>query len=156
MAELKYIVRIAQTDLDGKKALRVALKKIKGVSYMCANAICNLANIDPATKAGAFSDEQTKKLDEVAKTLYKLGLPSWMLNRRRDPITGEDTHLITSTLQFTKENDIKMMKKMKSYKGIRHIAGLPVRGQKTRSNFRKNKGKVMGVKRAKAGKKAGK
>jgi small subunit ribosomal protein S13 len=46
------------------------------------------------------------------------------------------------------------MKKMKSYRGVRHIFNLPVRGQRTKSNFRKNKGKVTGVKR-KAGMKAG-
>ena len=50
-------------------------------------------------------------------------------------------------MSFTQDNDIKMLKKIKSYKGIRHSLGLPVRGQRTRSNFRKNKGKVMGVKR---------
>ena len=47
----------------------------------------------------------------------------------------------------------KFMKKIKSYRGIRHMFGLPVRGQRTRSNFRPNKGKVQGVKRGKAGKK---
>ena len=53
----------------------------------------------------------------------------------------------TSDLRFIQDNDIKMMKKIKSYKGIRHMFRLPVRGQCTRSNFRKNKGKGMGVKR---------
>ena len=52
-----------------------------------------------------------------------------------------------TTLSFTQDNDIKMMKKIKSYKGVRHILGQPVRGQRTKSNFRKNKGKVLGVKR---------
>jgi small subunit ribosomal protein S13 len=55
---------------------------------------------------------------------------------------------------FTKDNDIKLMRKIKSYKGTRHSAGQPVRGQRTKSNFRKSKGKVMGVKR-KAGAKSG-
>ena len=58
-------------------------------------------------------------------------------------------------MAFTQDNDIKMMKKMRSYKGIRHSLGLPVRGQRTKSNFRKNKGKVLGV-RKKEGAKAGK
>jgi small subunit ribosomal protein S13 len=78
-----------------------------------------------------------------------------MLNRRKDMETGEDRHLTTADLKFFNDNDIKMMKKMRSYKGIRHMEGLPVRGQKTKSKFRKNKGKVMGVKR-RAGAKTGK
>ena len=156
MVELKHLVRIANTDLDGKKAIGYALTKIKGVNYMCATAICKLANIDNTAKAGALSDEQTKKIDSVATSLDKAGAPAWLLNRRKDPVSGKNTHLLTSELKFTQDNDIKMMKKMKSYKGTRHIAGLPARGQRTRSNFRQNKGKVMGVKRSKAGKKAGK
>ena len=71
-----------------------------------------------------------------------------MVNRRNDYDTGQNKHLLTGDLQFTVENDIKMMKKMKCYKGVRHILGQPVRGQRTRSNFRRNKGKVMGVRRS--------
>ncbi len=156
MADLKYIVRIANTDLDGKKPIGYTLTKIKGIGFMCARAVCTLAAVDPATKTGALSDEQTKKLNDISTSLHTAGLPAWMLNRRRDPVTGENTHLLTSNLKLTQENDIKMMKKIKSYCGMRHAAGLPVRGQRTKSNFRKNKGKVMGVKRAKTGKKAGK
>jgi len=72
-----------------------------------------------------------------------------MLNRRKDYETGEDKHLLSSDLAFTKDNDIKMLKKIKSYKGMRHAFGLPVRGQRTRSNFRRNKGKVTGVQKKK-------
>ena len=68
-----------------------------------------------------------------------------MLNRRNDPEDGSDKHLLSSDLKFTVENDIKMMKKIKCYKGVRHSLGQPVRGQRTKSNFRRNKGKVMGV-----------
>jgi small subunit ribosomal protein S13 len=63
-------------------------------------------------------------------------------------------HIITTDLAFIKDNDIKMMKKIRCYRGVRHIRGLPVRGQNTRSKFRKNKGKAMGVKR-RAGAKTG-
>ena len=63
--------------------------------------------------------------------------------------------MITNELIFSKEQDIKFLRRIRCYKGVRHALGLPVRGQRTRSNFRKNKGKAMGVKRAKVGKKAG-
>jgi small subunit ribosomal protein S13 len=77
-----------------------------------------------------------------------------MLNRKKDPEDNLDRHLIGSSLTFTQDNDIKMLKKIKSYKGLRQSLGLPARGQRTKSNFRKNKGKVLGVKR-KGGSKAG-
>ena len=152
--ELKYFVRIANTDLDGNKPIQLALTKIKGISYMFSNAICNVAGIGKTKKAGYLSDDEASKIDEIIKEPSKFKIPSWLFNRKRDPEENLDKHLVGSTLSFVQDNDIKMMKKMKSYKGIRHSLGLPVRGQRTRSNFRKNKGKVMGVKK-KEGTRAG-
>ena len=71
------------------------------------------------------------------------------------PETSEDIHITRADLELATDADIKKLKKSKSYKGLRHQWGLPVRGQKTKSNFRKNKGKVTGVKK-KAQKKSGK
>ncbi|MBI2655469.1 30S ribosomal protein S13 [Candidatus Woesearchaeota archaeon] len=153
--ELKYFVRIANTDLDGNKAIGNALIKIKGISFMLSNAICRAAAIDPAKKTGYLNDNEVSRIDEAIKEPSKFRVPPWLFNRRKDPEDNADKHLIGSGLTFTQDNDIKMMKKIKSYKGIRHMLGLPVRGQRTRSNFRKNKGKVLGVKRkekSKAGK----
>ncbi len=152
--ELKYFVRIANTDLDGNKLVFNALTKIKGVSYMFSNAIMNAANIDKRIKTGYLDDNQITKIDDVIKDPAKFSIPSWMFNRKMDPEDNQNRHLTGTALTFTQDNDIKMMKRMKSYKGVRHIAGLPVRGQRTKSNFRKNKGKVLGVKR-KEGAKAG-
>ncbi len=153
--ELKYFVRIANTDLDGNRTIGQALTKIKGISFMLSNAICNAVGIEKTKKAGYLTDEEIAGIDEIIKDPIKFKLPTWLFNRRKDPEDNADKHLIGTNLTFTQENDIKMMKKIKSYKGIRHMLGLPVRGQRTRSNFRKNKGKVLGVKR-KEGTKAGK
>ena len=145
--ELKYFVRIANTDLDGNKNIGNSLIKIKGINFMISNAICNAANIQKTKKTGYLSDDEVAKIDDVLKDTSKFKLPSWLFNRKKDPDDNVDRHLLGTNLSFTQDNDIKMMKKIKSYKGIRHSLGLPVRGQRTRSNFRRNKGKVMGVKR---------
>ena len=153
MAEFKHLVRIANTDLDGKKAVEYALKDIRGIGVPLAHAICHVAKIDGLSKSGNLSDSEVKKIDEIIKDPAKYGIPSWMFNRRRDLDTGKDRHVITNDLIFNKENDVKLMKRIKCYKGVRHSIGQPVRGQRTRSNFRANKGKVMGVKTS--GKKGG-
>ena len=67
-----------------------------------------------------------------------------MLNRRKDLETGEDKHLLGTDLMIAKDNDLKLLKKTKSYIGLRHQRRLPVRGQRTQSNFR-NKRKVKKV-----------
>ena len=153
--ELKYFVRIANTDLDGSKSIKQALTKIKGIGFMFSNAVLNTLSIEKTKKIGYISDSDAARIEEVIKDPAKFGIPSWLLNRKKDPEDSADKHLIGPTLTFKQDNDIKMMKKIKSYRGIRHSLGQPVRGQRTKSNFRKNRGKVMGVKKkdsSKAGK----
>jgi small subunit ribosomal protein S13 len=147
--QIKYIVRVVNTDLNGNKGIGIALTKIKGIGKTFSNAICAIAGIDPLIKAGLLSDEQLNKLGLIMKSPVEYGFPSWMLNRRNDYESGEDKHLITADLSFTKDNDIKRLRKIKSYKGVRHSSNLPVRGQRTKSNFRRNKGKVQGVSKKK-------
>jgi small subunit ribosomal protein S13 len=147
--DYKHLVRIANTDVDGSKTILYALTKIKGISHMFANAVLSIAHIDKEKKAGVLSEAEVKKVDEIVRQPEKFEVPTWMLNRRKDYDSGEDKHLLTSDLDFTKDNDLKRLKKVKSYRGLRHAWNLPVRGQKTKSNFRHNKGKVMGVKRKK-------
>ncbi len=148
--ELKHLVRIAKTDLDGAKPIAHALLKIKGVGFSFANMICSFANIDKRTKVGYLNEQQITLLSNILEAPAKHGAPEWILNRRRDPETNQTRHLLLADLTFTQENDIKKLKKIKSFKGIRHAYGQPVRGQRTRSNFRKNKGKVhLGVVRKK-------
>ncbi len=143
--EFKYIVRVINTDLDGNKPILHALHKIKGISFMYANMICSFAQLDKKKKAGNLTDVEVKKLEEVMRNPLSFKAPVWMLNRRFDFEDGENKHLIGTDLIYSHENDIKLLRKIKSYKGLRHGLGLPVRGQRTKSNFRKNKGKVQGV-----------
>ena len=145
--DFKHIVRIVNTDIGGKKPISVGLTKIKGVGHIFANAICTLSNIEKGKQTGNLTDDEVTKIEYIIKNPDTF--PKWMFNRRKDPETGEDMHLIGPDLKFVQSNDIKTMKKVKSYKGTRHIAGLPARGQQTKSNFRRNKGKATGVKRKK-------
>jgi small subunit ribosomal protein S13 len=153
--DIKHFVRIANTDLRGVKSIADSLRQIKGIGFMFSNLICHLAKIDRKKRTGELEEEEITRINEVIKDPSKFNAPSWMLNRRKDVETGEDHHIISSDLKFTNENDIKIMKKIKSYRGVRHMINQPVRGQKTKSNFRDNKGKVhLGVKK-KPGAKAG-
>jgi small subunit ribosomal protein S13 len=149
---MKHFVRILNTDLAGNKAISVGMKKIKGVGFNFANMVCNLAKIEKTKKTGHLTDAERNRIEEVLKNPNKHNIPSWMLNRRKDYQTGADKHLFVSDLDFSKQNDLRTLQRIKSNRGLRHAWGLPVRGQKTKSNFRKNKGKALGVKRKKQGK----
>ena len=152
-ANYRHIIRVADTDLKGEKQIVYALRRIKGVGTNFGHAVCSILHLDEARKVGSLSDEELRRVEEVIRNPAQFGLPSWVYNRRRDHDTGKDIHLCGNALAFAHESDIRLMKKIKCYKGVRHMLGQPVRGQRTRSNFRKNKGKVMGVKKPKVGKK---
>jgi small subunit ribosomal protein S13 len=151
MTDFKHIVRIGNTDLDGHKNVLYAMRKIKGVSTMFANAALGLADVDKDILAGNLSDDEAERLNSIVESPVENGVPSWLVNRRRDYETGEDKHLLGPDLVYQVKQDIKRMSKTKSYRGLRHQWGLTVRGQRTRSNFRDKGTGSLGVRRSQLG-----
>ncbi len=143
--EFRHILRVINTDLDGNKPVLQALRKIKGVSFMFSNAVLTSAKVDKDKKAGYLEDAEIKRIEEVLRNPLGHKIPAWMLNRQNDYETGDDMHLMSADLTYQVDNDTKRLKKIRAYRGVRHMLGLPMRGQRTKSNFRKNKGKVQGI-----------
>jgi len=141
------VVRILSKDIEGKMPIYPGLTKIKGVNWTLSNAACVILGIDKTKKIGALTDEE---IETVTNFLKNPQVPSYLLNRRQDFETGEDKHLIGTDLELANEFDVKRLKKIKSYRGFRHMAGLPMRGQKTKSNFRTNRRKGAGIKKKSA------
>jgi small subunit ribosomal protein S13 len=137
------IVRILQTDIPGNKTVYAGLTRIKGVSWAISNAVCILAKMDKNKKIEALTKEEIAKLEE---TIKKHNFPKYMLNRRNDFTVGGDSHLIGSEIEMNEELDIKRLKKIRSFRGLRHATGQPTRGQSTRSHFRTNRKKGVGIK----------
>jgi len=146
-SDYKHIVRIANVDVPGAKSIRLSLTKIKGIGMNFSDAICTVSGVDKNKITGNLSNDEIVKLNEVVAKPLEFSIPTWLCNRRKDYETGDDHHVVTGSLNFVKDNDLKRLKKIKSNRGLRHQKGLPVRGQRTRSNFRKSKGKVVGVKK---------
>jgi small subunit ribosomal protein S13 len=139
------IVRILQTDIPGNKKILTGLTYIKGVSWGISNAVCKILKLDTNKKVSGLNEAEINKITDFLKNPK---LPDFLVNRRNDLDSGEDMHLITTDLDMKKEFDIRRLKKIRSYRGLRHAFGHPTRGQRTRSNFR-TKGKkkaVVGVK----------
>jgi small subunit ribosomal protein S13 len=141
------LVRIAGFDLPGNKNLYTALTRIKGVSWSISNAICHTLNFPKSKRVSDLSKDEMKKIETF---LEEVQLPDFLKNRRSDPETGKTDHLLGTDLEISRDFDIKRMKKMKSYKGVRHTARLPVRGQRTRSHFRTKKTSGSGIKKKSA------
>lgn len=138
------IVRILSKDIEGKMKIYPGLTKIKGVSWTLANAVCTVLKIDKNRKIGSLTEEEIKKISEFVKNPK---FPPHLYNRRKDFETGENKHLTGGDLELRTDFDIKRLKKIKSYRGYRHMSGLPLRGQRTKSHFRKNRSKGVGIKK---------
>jgi small subunit ribosomal protein S13 len=137
------IVRILSKDIEGGMKVYAGLTKVKGISWAFANAICKKLGIDKNRKIGSLTEEDVKKISEFVKNPQ---LPIYLMNRRKDFESGENKHMTSSDLELRTDFDIKRLKKIKCYRGIRHVAGLPVRGQRTKSHFKHHRKRGVGIK----------
>lgn len=134
-------------SIDGNDTVEYGLTNIKGIGQRFAQAVVKTANMDPHARIGALSEKEIELLEDIITNPIENGIPSWMVNRKKDLRTGEDKHILGNELEITVKRDIDRMKRIKSYKGIRHQLGLKVRGQRTKSTGRH--GLVIGVQRKK-------
>lgn len=146
-AEYKHILRIAGKDVEGGKKVIVAISEVKGVGYNFAQVLTQSLNINPNTRVGFLTDAQIKEIERAISDPRVAALPEWYLNRRKNMDSGSNSHLITSDLDFASSNDVEREKLVMSWRGYRHMFGLRVRGQRTRTTGRK--GGAVGVKKVK-------
>ena len=112
------MARIAGVDIPNQKRVEIALTYIYGIGRKSANDILVKTGINPDTRAKDLTDEEVAKL--------------------RDEI--EENYTVEGDLRREVSMDIKRMVEIGCYRGIRHRKGLPVRGQRTKTNARTRKG----------------
>ncbi|MCH8860043.1 MAG: 30S ribosomal protein S13 [Thaumarchaeota archaeon] len=141
--EYQHIVRIVGNDIPGAKKIIVGLTQIKGIGYNFANAILESLKINTNKNIGNLTDPEVQSIEKIIKDSSSANFPQWFLNRQKDIETGVTKHLITSDIALAVRNDIEREKAMSSWRGYRHMYGLKVRGQRTRTTGRK--GGAVGV-----------
>lgn len=141
--EYRHIVRILGNDIPGEKKLLTGLTQIKGIGHNFAVAILDALKIDPNSNIGNITDANVQDVEKIIVDPLSANFPKWFLNRQKDIETGLDKHLLTSDIPFTLRNDIERERMTASWRGYRHLSGLKVRGQRTRTSGRK--GGAVGV-----------
>jgi small subunit ribosomal protein S13 len=131
----RYIVRVANTDLDGTRSVSLALTGVRGVGARLAEVACRLANVPSAERIGNLTEPTVESI-EAALAALPTRVPDWMINHRHEPVLGETVHYIGGDLETRRRDDVNQMKMIRSYRGVRHERGQKVRGQRTRSNGR--------------------
>ncbi len=131
----RYIVRVSDTDLDGTRAVALALTGVRGVGLRLAEVACQLAAVPAAERIGNLP-EPTVDLIETTLASIPSKVPDWMVNHRHEPLLGETLHYVGPELDTRRRDDVNQLKMIRSYRGVRHERGQKVRGQRTRSNGR--------------------
>jgi len=144
--DFAYILRMADSDVDGLRPIAIGLTSIKGVGMRTSQQICRLAGINGKTLGGHLSEEEQDSLRSAIDD-YATTVPWWLVNRQRDLGTNEDAHIVAMEVKMTRDDDISRMAGIKAYRGMRHRSGHKVRGQRLRSNGRT--GSTLGVEKKK-------
>lgn len=120
--------RIVGVDIPKEKRVEIALRYIYGIGPTLAREVLRKAGVDPSTRAKDLTEEEVSRLSGVIQKDYK--------------VEGDIRREVAA--------NIKRFIEIGSYRGLRHRRGLPVRGQRTRTNARTRKGprKTVGVTRA--------
>ncbi|MHA2351741.1 MAG: 30S ribosomal protein S13 [Candidatus Thorarchaeota archaeon] len=145
--EYRHIVRVSGSDIDGQENLLQGLTRVRGVGLRISRAIITKLKMNPSQRLGYLTDAQIKKIEKIIKDPVASDFPDWYVNRPRDRMSGKMLHLTGSDLDFAHRSDIDRLRRIKSWRGIRHSLGLRVRGQHTRTTGRG--GMAVGVSRKK-------
>ena len=141
--EYRHIVRIVGNDIPGERKLLVGLTQIKGIGHNFATAVASTLKINTNSNIGHLTEANVQAIEKLILNPVEANFPLWFINRQRDIETGKDLHLLTSDIPFTLRNDIERERITASWRGYRHLSGLKVRGQRTRTSGRK--GGAVGV-----------
>eukprot|EP01083_Nonionella_stella_P159285 519469_1 len=142
--DFQHILRVLNTNIDGRRKTMFALTKIQGIGRRFANLICKKAEVDPDQRSGELTQDEVEKLVAIIQSPKQFKIPEWFLNRQREWKTGKYMQAFSNNLSAKLREDLERLKKIRSHRGLRHYWGIRVRGQHTKTTGRR--GKTVGVK----------
>jgi small subunit ribosomal protein S18e len=127
----QFILRILNTNVDGRRKVQYALTAIPGVGRRISNLVCKRAGIDLNKRAGEVTPAELEKVVSILAEPESKRIPVWMLNRRKDKVDGKNSQLVSNQIATKMREDLEALKKMRIHRGLRHYWCLKVRGQHT-------------------------
>ncbi|KAL8304270.1 hypothetical protein RB597_004491 [Gaeumannomyces tritici] len=148
-SNFQFILRLLNTNVDGKQKIVYALTKIKGVGRRYSNLVVKKADVDLNKRAGELTSEELERVVTILQNPTQYKIPAWFLNRQRDIVDGKDSQLLANGVDSKLRDDLERLKKIRAHRGLRHYWGLRVRGQHTKTTGRR--GRTVGVSKKKGG-----
>ncbi|CAI8047025.1 40S ribosomal protein S18 [Geodia barretti] len=145
--KFQHILRILNTNIDGKQKIMLGLTAIKGVGRRYANLVCKKADVDMRKRAGELSEEEIERIITIMQNPRQYKIPDWFMNRQKDIRDGKYSQLLANQLDHKLREDLERLKKIRAHRGLRHYWGLRVRGQHTKTTGRR--GRTVGVSKKK-------
>merc|ERR1712156_521709 len=142
-ADFQHILRVLNTNIDGKEKIMYAMTSIKGVGRRYSNIVLKKADIDQTKRAGEITDAELERIMEIMQNPRDYKIPDYFLNRKKDIKDGKYSQVLSNQLDNKLREDLERLKKIRSHRGLRHYWGLRVRGQHTKTTGRK--GRTVGV-----------
>mmetsp|Transcript_46891 Transcript_46891/g.94591 ORF Transcript_46891/g.94591 Transcript_46891/m.94591 type:complete len:155 (+) Transcript_46891:49-513(+) len=142
--DFQHILRVLNTNIDGRRKVMFALCKIQGIGRRFSNLICKKAEVDPNKRAGELTQDEVEKLVAIIQSPKQFKIPEWFLNRQREWKTGKYMQAFSNNLGAKLREDLERLKKIRCHRGLRHYWGIRVRGQHTKTTGRKS-GRTMAV-----------
>merc|ERR1712156_161068 len=139
----QHILRVMNTNLEGKRNTMFAITAIKGVGRRFANIALKKADIDMSKRAGELSEEEVERIITIISTPRQYKIPDYFLNRQKDIKDGKTTQVLSNFLDNKLREDLERLKKIRAHGGLRHYWGVRVRGQHTKTTGRR--GRTVGV-----------
>ncbi|CEP10226.1 hypothetical protein [Parasitella parasitica] len=143
----QHIIRLLNTNVDGRVKIQIALTSVKGVGRRFANIACKKADIDLTKRAGELSSEELERIVTILQNPAQYKIPAWFLNRQKDIVDGKSSQVISNVLDTKFRDDLERLKKIRNHRGLRHYWGIRVRGQHTKTTGRR--GRTVGVSKKK-------
>merc|ERR1711998_603313 len=113
-----HIIRLLNTNLDGKEKIMYALTKIKGIGRRFADLICRKGEIDTSKRAGEFKIEQMEKLMEIVAHPQAYKVPRWFLNHKKSLKDGTYSQVTAAQIDADIRDTLDRIKKIRSNRGI--------------------------------------
>ena len=96
--DFQHILRICNTNIDGRQRVMYAITKIKGIGRRFSNLILKKCDVDMNKRAGELTPEEINKIVAVISNPTQFRIPSWYLNRQRDYKDGKTYQLFANTV----------------------------------------------------------